>query len=95
MMAKSTKVDALLETALEKIADIDPAFLLDLVVTPGTPEDVEPLVQYIQEYGGKLTNVLPEAVNCRMPAGQVRRLAQSNLVRDIRLARLHRMHSSP
>lgn len=91
-MEKSKKIDRLLETALEKLAKVDPSFLLDLIVTPGDPKDIGALVQYIQESGGKPTQVRPEAVSCQVPAGQVHRLAESNLVSALRLARLHRMH---
>ena len=91
-MKQRAKVDRLLESAFEKLVARDPDFLMDLVITPTTPDAVEPLVKTIERLGGKTERVLPEKINARVPVGKVEDLASSPLVSSARLARLHRMH---
>jgi hypothetical protein len=91
-MTQNEKMDQQLKTSVQKIADRDPGFLLDVVVTPEDQKDIGVLVDYICQSGGKPTQVNPDTVSCKVPAGQVRHLAESALVASVRLARLHRMH---
>lgn len=59
---------------------------VDLVVKARTGEEVEAVLRELQALGGGATEAGSEAIHCRVPSGQVRKLADSELVAEIRPA---------
>jgi hypothetical protein len=88
----TSKLDPLLESATDKLADADPGYLLDVVLTRADRSDLDSLLQYLREQGLDAKQVSPETVSSQVPVGRVRALADSDLVGSVRMARLHRMH---
>jgi hypothetical protein len=84
------KMTTLLRQTLER-ATADPDRPLDLVVTPAEPAAAEPLGRHIEALGGQAVRQQPEGIECRLPARQVKQLAESPLVSSVRPARVHRM----
>jgi hypothetical protein len=88
----SAKMGRLLEATVKRQASEDPTSLVDLVITPHRQEDLHAVVQELQALGGRPTVVGPESISCQVPSGAVQRLAESELVSEIRPARIHKMH---
>ena len=87
-----TKLDKMLETAVEKIAPSDPQYPLDLTVVPEQRKDIDALAKRIEQCGGKVMRVNDESLSGSVPAGQVRNLADSDLVSALRLVKQRRLH---
>ena len=86
------KLGRLLEATIRKRVADDPTSTVDVVIKPRHGEDLEDILQELQSVGGSPLDVAPDAIRCRVPAGQIERLASSRLVAGIRPARVHRMH---
>ncbi len=56
------------------------------------PAVAEALTRFAEERGGESVRVQSDAVQIRLPAGEVRNLASSGLAAAVRMARLARMH---
>lgn len=92
MKAAKEKMDRLLEAAVNKIAEADPDYMLELEITPRNQEDVAEIMRHIAEFGGSVEQMDMECLKSRIPVSQVRRLASSDSVSELRLIRRHRMH---
>jgi hypothetical protein len=88
----STKLGRLLEATAKRLASEDPAAPVDVVITPRRQEEMNAIIQELQAVGGRAIEVSPESVHCQVPSGQVQRLAESDLISEIRPARIHKMH---
>ena len=88
----SGKLGRLLEATLKKLASEDPSAPVDLIIRPHQQEELSALVEEIKSVGGKSIEVGPESVYCQVPSYQVQQLAESELVSEIRPARIHKMH---
>jgi hypothetical protein len=86
------KLGRLLEATLKKMASQDSSAPVELVLVPHRQEDMNALVQELQSLGGTPIEVGPESVYCQVPASEVQRLSESELVSEIRPARIHKMH---
>jgi hypothetical protein len=86
------KLGRLLEEQLKRLTSEDPASPIDLVIKTRSGDDVETVLQELQSLGGSATEVGDEGIYCRVPSGQVRKLADSDAVAEIRPSRTHRMH---
>jgi hypothetical protein len=88
----SEKLGRLLEATVNRLASEDPASPVELVITPRRQEDLSAVIEELRSVEGRPTEIGPESVYCQVPAGQVQRLAESELVSTIRPARIHKMH---
>lgn len=88
----SEKLGRLLEEQLKRLIADDPSSPVELVVKARTGEEVAAVLQELEALGGSATEVGAEAIHCRVPSGQVRKLADSEAVAEIRPSRTHKMH---
>ena len=84
-----TKIAQSLQQVLITLRESNPNTLLNLVISPNEQKDVQALTQLIQDSGGRTTGVTPEILSCQIPVNQVECIVKSNLVANLRLARLH------
>ena len=84
----------LAETIRRRVSE-DPTTPVEVVIKPRREDDTEAVLRELESVGGSTTEVATGAVYCQVPAGQIRRLASSELVEEIRAARVHRAHRRP
>lgn len=89
------KVGRLLAETIRRRVSEDPASPVEVVIKPRREDDTEAVLRELEAVGGSTTEVAPGVVYCQVPAGQVERLAGSELVAEIRAARVHRAHRRP
>ena len=87
-------IQPLLRAALAQRAAEDPDGQLDVVITPGDEADAEKVTSHVQSLGCEAPLNLDGDLHCRMQPAAIRELAESDAVSNIRLARIHTMHST-
>jgi hypothetical protein len=85
-------MDRLLSAAVAKIATHDPEYQLEVLVIPELDWDATALREHIEGCGGEVVRVEEKAVFSRIAIAQVRCLADSDIVMEVRMVRTHHTH---